>query len=410
MTTTIGVLGGTWRAQVTAWGDVDLGDGRVIGWHVAADDRWHSPADEATVRQVALDGTPVLETKVRIPGGDAIQRVWAVADHGGMTVIEVENDSSMPIAVALTGGGLLTSRPPANVPIEGIDLPADTIVLPVGHRTRVRAAFPHERLDRLPEEIAGPGQVAGGWLVHAYRASRVVLPTDGLADALVAARCALALDGPDAADDGDLLLGIGELVRLGEQADPWVLDVVEGAQRYIDGARRAKRRRAQDATPPHSSAPLWAAAGVLAAAGEIRGAADTVAAIARLGLTAPRPAGPPTTAGERTSAGTDRQSVAVIDEIEGLLARPTAAGECAIFPTGIPSEWWGQSFECHGLRAGPAHSLSFALRWHGERPAILWEVAGPRGLLLTGGAHDPSWSSVEPTGEALLVAPSGQLS
>ncbi len=41
----------------------------------------------------------MVETKLRVPGGDAVHRVWAVADHGGLTVIEVENDSPMPIAV-----------------------------------------------------------------------------------------------------------------------------------------------------------------------------------------------------------------------------------------------------------------------------------------------------------------------
>ena len=194
MTTTIGVLGGQWRGRVTPWGDVEGPVGDTITWHVAADDRWHTPADEQTVRQTALDGTPVPETRVRIPGGDAIQRVWATADHGGLTVIEVENDSSMAIAVAFSGGGLLTSRPPTEVPVEGIDLPPDTIVLPVGHRTRIRVARAHgpSRLDRLPDELAGPNQVAGGWLAHAEVASRLVLPDPVLATSVVADRCARA--------------------------------------------------------------------------------------------------------------------------------------------------------------------------------------------------------------------------
>jgi hypothetical protein len=385
VTTTIGVLGGKWRAQVTSGGDIQLADGRTVAWHVAADDRWHRPAEEETVRQVTIDGTPVVETKVRVPGGDAVQRVWAVADHGGLTMIEVENDSAMPIAVALSGGGLLTSRPPAAVPIEGIDLPADTIVLPVGHRTRVRAAIPHGTSpSRLPEDVAGPNQVAGGWMAHTSRASRVVVPDDSSAAPLVAARCALALDGPDAHDDATLLVGVGELVRMGEPAEPWVLDVVEAAQRVID----VSRRRGHTV----SGAALWAAADVLALAGEDRGAADIVGAIARLGDRVD-----PALAGDGPAA--------TIHRIETTFARPVAAGECRVFPAGIPQPWWGQSFECHGLRAGPAQRLSFAVRWHGERPAILWEVDGPGEVTLTGGAHDPSWRASAASGEALLIAP-----
>jgi hypothetical protein len=385
VTTTIGVLGGKWRAQVTGWGDLELADGRTIAWYVAADDRWHRPADEETIRQTTIDGTPVVETKLRVPGGDAIQRIWAVADHGGLTVIEVENDSPMPIAVALSGGGLLTNRPPTDVPIEGIDLPADSIVLPVGHRTRVRAGIPHgAALPRLPDEVAGPNQVAGGWLAHTGRASRVVGPDDAMATRLVAARCALALDGPDAADDASLLAGIGELVRMGEPAELWMLDVVETAQRLIDVGRRARGSV--------SATALWAAADVLALAGEDRGAGDIVASIARLG--------------DRAAHDVPLDGpVAMIREVEDVFARPVGAGECRLFPAGIPPTWWGQSFEGHGLRAGPAQRLSFAVRWHGERPAMLWEVDGPGQLTLTGGAHDPSWRNTAPTGEALLKPP-----
>jgi len=55
-------------------------------------------------------------------------------------------------------------------------------------------------------------------------------------------------------------------------------------------------------------------------------------------------------------------------------------------------------------------SISFAVRWHGPRPALLWELApaanvGPVRLVAPG--LDPSWSSVEPAGEALLAPLAG---
>ena len=56
---------------------------------------------------------------------------------------------------------------------------------------------------------------------------------------------------------------------------------------------------------------------------------------------------------------------------------------------------------------------SFALRWHGERPALLWEVIPGSGVDPTGSGPqftapglDPSWSATGWTGEALL-APMG---
>ncbi len=46
---------------------------------------------------------------------------------------------------------------------------------------------------------------------------------------------------------------------------------------------------------------------------------------------------------------------------------------------------------------------SFAVRWHGARPALLWDV--PAGTTVTAPALDPAWSSAEPVGETLLAEP-----
>ena len=110
---TTGVTGGRWRAEVTPAGAVEPWDGSdPLAWFVAADDRWHDPARDTGVRHRRVDGTAVFETAVRVPGGDAVQRVWSVADRGGITLIEVHNDSPLPIACAFTRPDLLTTRPP----------------------------------------------------------------------------------------------------------------------------------------------------------------------------------------------------------------------------------------------------------------------------------------------------------
>jgi hypothetical protein len=73
----------------------------------------------------------------------------------------------------------------------------------------------------------------------------------------------------------------------------------------------------------------------------------------------------------------------------------------------LPPAWRGQSIEVGGAptRFGP---LSFAVRWHGPRPAVLWDLAvhpdlpGPVTLVAPG--LDRTWRSTEPAGEALLGA------
>ena len=74
-----------------------------------------------------------------------------------------------------------------------------------------------------------------------------------------------------------------------------------------------------------------------------------------------------------------------------------------------PEQWTGAPVEAHHL-ATPWGSVSFALRWHGGRPALLWEVEPPPGLaadaavpVLTAPGLDPGWEGVGWTGEALLA-------
>ena len=247
-TTVLGVTGQPWRAYVAPWGDVTVcgvDDTVDLRWFVAAEDRWHVPSVEPAVRQRRVDGTPVVETRLRIPDGDAVARAWAVADHGGLIVIEVENESPLPFAVAFSGGRVLTERPPAAVPIQGIDLPDDAIVLPVGHRASVRVAVandPRQTGNRLPS-VAPALAVARGWLAVVHRASRLVLPDDGMVDAVTAARCDLLLDGPvDASvDPAGFLLDVAELARLGGDADSWMPEIVEPIARIARSITSAAR-------------------------------------------------------------------------------------------------------------------------------------------------------------------------
>ena len=79
---------------------------------------------------------------------------------------------------------------------------------------------------------------------------------------------------------------------------------------------------------------------------------------------------------------------------------------CQLLPLGLPDDWLGANFEVHDLPAGEGGRASFALRWHGERPAVLWESTAP----LTAPVLAPTWSTAAGAerGEALWPAPSGR--
>ena len=74
-----------------------------------------------------------------------------------------------------------------------------------------------------------------------------------------------------------------------------------------------------------------------------------------------------------------------------------------------PDGWYGGKVELHD--APTAHGrISFAIRWHGTRPALLWELEPHEGdppVTITVPGLDPTWSTIELRGDALLaeVAP-----
>ena len=97
----VGALGFGARARVDGHGAV-TGDELAVDWWVGADDRWHFPAEEASTHRHRPSAAPIVETSVRVPGGEAAQRVYgATAEGNGTVVIEVENRSPAPFTLAL---------------------------------------------------------------------------------------------------------------------------------------------------------------------------------------------------------------------------------------------------------------------------------------------------------------------
>ncbi len=379
---TTGVTGGVWRASITPWGSVEPWDDTpALNWFVAADDRWHVPEAEPAIRQQRVEGTAVVETRLRVPNGDVVQRIYSVADSGGLTIVEVENESTMPVAVAFDRRDVLTERAVAEVPIEGIELPPDGFVLPLGHKAAIRVAIAHgrQRSGALPAGRSTHLQVVRGWLALTERASRFVLP-DGergasVAEAVTAERCELALGSiPHAHDDPiGFALALGELVRMGEQPEHWVPELVEAVELIgpIVGW--------------DADAALDAAGRVLVAADERRARRDLGAIVERRASSS-RPDAPP--GGVRSIAW-----------LESLLA---CGG--ALLAVGFPPLWLGQSFDVYGIPVADTTTVSYAIRWHGERPALLWEQSGPA-VELTAPLLAPAWSSSEPKGETLWPPP-----
>ena len=401
MTTRLGVLGFGALATVDERGAVATGD-LTVDWWVGADDRWHVPADEASTHQQRVAAAPVIETTVRVPGGEVAHTVYGVALAAGAgVVVEVENRSPAPLTVALVvrvgvpgriefNGSVLrsdgvpllvVSRAPGAwssgawssegwssgastaatvmagdarpAPVESCEGPIELALLfPVPHRTRIRAA-----LGDLGSDITGPvpidlrnladaGAVVRGWERQLDRGMQAQVP--GAAGERVDAARA------------DLLLAPRDDAQVFAALEDWGFDAeAEGAWSALGfTARRRARRRVETADP-------WRAA---------------------------------------TVADAGRDPAGFLSALRAVLVRESDP-TIDLLP-GFPPDWLGQSLtvDTVPLRAGP---LSFAVRWHGARPALLWDA--PPGVELRVPALDPAWSSREPAGETLLAEPPAPL-
>ena len=401
----VGVRGAAWSAGVSAWGDLFVEDQERLRWFIAADDRWYRPSRETTVRQREVSGVPVIETRIKVPGGDAVQRVYGVANFGGAIVVEIYNDSSLPFAVAFDRGDISTMREPSPTGVQGIDLPAGSVVFPVGHHATMRAAVlvgagvdaANRRLTAQEiESLPSFEQVERGWLGALQISSRVDVPNLSWSSVLTSQRCKVLLsnsaelaESSDISLAVDLLLDRAERVRLGDKPAQWVDEVAVATERILKQC--AKTQSVQW----FEERALLGAGMVLNRAGESRGLQDFVSVWSRLAeagrisdlaLASPE------------IAGTVRQ----IAWIESQLVAQRRDGVIEICPCGIDKSWLGVNFECHKLLASPEHLISYAVRWHGEKPALLWEIDGPVGTKVAASAIDRTFSSTEMRGETLL--------
>lgn len=390
--TWLGALGAPRRLQVDEHGWVHAAGRGDIGWLVGAPDRWLDPRAEVSVRQRLIRSTPVVETLLHVGRDDVVWRTYAVAARGGALVVELENTGAVPVALAVVRPDsvpLATARPASTAPVPGVDFEPGTLVFAVPHRTTWRGAVPFGDPEAVrPSEVAALPSgtaTAAGWVAHVDAGVRTDVP---FAAELTAARCQLLLrDDPAAvvpllqwgfepaalerllADDHTPLAGILEHWRL---------------QRDVAFARAtaafvaAQLPSSQDLT----GVSARSAAALLDAVGEVRAAGDVRRLAGRLGLP-DRPT-----------------SIEPLDRMRDVLVDDW--GDVLAIAPGWLRDWDGVNVEVHGLPTAFGR-LSFAVRWHGDRPAVLWELEPhDEPFVITTPALSPSWRTAERRGEVLL--------
>jgi hypothetical protein len=389
----VGVLGRPGWAEVDERGAVSAADGSWrLDWWVGAE-RWRDPRAEAAVRHTARDGAPVFETALRVDGGDVRHRVYGAAERDGLVMVEVENDSPAPVAVAFLLSGargrpLLSLRPPTTVagPTGPGAPPDDAVRFPIPHRGVVRVAIPlHGPLAQAtpgwPDRAPTAAQVISGWHTSLERAERIDAPGSW------PDRYALALSQLLLVDDQE---PASKLIALGARVRLKTASVDRGTAHAVGSAAHALASRARGTIAVTDRVALVDALGLLIAAGDRRAASDVARVL-----------------DESTADSTASELSASADVVATL--RHTVATDARVAEpelhllSSLPPEWQGANVAAHDLptRFG---RLSFAVRWHGTRPALLWELdardEGP--VTLRAPMLDPHWSTVLRRGEALL--------
>ena len=389
----VGVIGAPGHARVSSWGRVAPGN---VSWHldwwIGADDRWHAPEHEAAVRQTMVDGMPVVRTAMRIPGGDALQQLAAVPEPDELAIVDVTNDSPGAFVLALVirdaasveidGTMVYVDGSPALRPMRapsrwatgtseaapdelhatvvggaasaGPFVPvsdpaghaAAALLFPIAHRTTFRCAValdPRGMRSVDPVTLPAPESVARGWRAQLGRGMRVELPEAALQDAIDGARAQVLLAGQVPGAGPEVVAALEDWGFDAEARTAW---------------KRLSRRARKQATE--------------------RDAADWT-------IVRDRAAGDPASLLIAARAAVMRESRNVVE----------------LFPS-LPDEWRGAALDVRDAptREGP---VSCAVRWHGERPALLWDA--PAGVTVRAPGLDPSWSTDQRTGETLLGAP-----
>lgn len=498
--TVIGALDADRLAGVEPDGRVRIdGSSWALDWWVGAEDRWHVPADSPSTRQRLVGGSPVVETRVRIPSGDAVHRAYGARDANGeaVVVVEIENDSKVPFAVALAvrpadplrggvkdvsaegtevrvGGklALLAARAPgrrvamakadgdlSEVVLGGAAQPAAAVearcpeggasaavVFPLAHTAILRVVLPLGAGAIDVAAVPTAAQVASGWRTHARRGARLELPDRRLQDAFDANVCHLLLRPQGfavaaalvrigfAAEAAVALLGDPLATAAAEQPGEallalsahWSLTRDEGfADRAVPVVASLVAKLGRSGTPEELRLGAIATAGaaaLLASVGEERAASDVRTAGEVMSATSAAPQPPPAPTGVEpllemlttasptwTWAGpADGHELAVgaalLVGIRNLLVAEGTASASLLLSPHVPATWFGQGWEVHDLPTGFGR-LSYAVRWHGDRPALLWELdpwPGAPPVTITAPGLDLAWSSTEARGEALL--------
>ncbi|MFN8035575.1 MAG: hypothetical protein U0V73_06555 [Acidimicrobiia bacterium] len=370
----VGSIGGRHLARLGERGGLSTDRGFSVEWCIGADDRWHRPEQEVAVRQSRRGAAPVYDTAMRVPGGDAVQRVYGIGGPSDLVVMEIANESPAPFVAGFVLRGEL-----GRVTLEGARVR-------VGRRTvlvlpRVPARWAHGRAIGEAVAIATSGGAGEGAFPRAKKVAEAVFLYPVAHRARVRGGVVLGDEAGTAVD-----------MTLAPDADDatrgWHAQLGRGMQLVVSD--EAVRQRV-DAARADALLEAWGgrADATLFATLEAWGLDEEAARVwRRLGIRA-----------RRRAARPDALRSWLLEARDGLVSERDGHVDL------LPDPAWLRDLPGIEVLDAPTRRgrVSFALRRHADRLALLWECERA-GVRLRAPALDPAWETSEPRGDALLGA------
>lgn len=455
--TLLAPLDGSRYAHVDTAGNVGrVGQAERLTWQVRTADGWTLPAGTCEQR---LDGAAVIETTLGVDNGTIVQRC-AVGIAGGIPALAIEFENRSDYAVAI---GLAVEAPSASTitsnehgllingeafalfgsgtrPQQELDDPHAVFALP--HTATLKVTVP---LDRTPLSLVelgalavpSPSDINRGWERHLDKGFRIEVGDDDLEAAVRPLQRSLLSLGPGESDcwkwavamcesgyaseiDADLeilanespahvVFGVGRWAELGGDLTQ-TERILEPLARSAFTLRRANH---QVIVPMGWSVGMLAGAVRAAVAIDQPDVADELAGLTGLDI---RKSPLATVADVRADLASASATYAFSEGhhggMDGHVLRSIRhlvvdeGGDTVDLLASMPAAWRGRPMAAHNVPIA-AGNLSYGLRWHGPRPALLWELdrRSEARFEVRVPSISSEWSSLDDVGESLLPDP-----
>ncbi len=422
-----------------------------LDWWVRTEEGWRYPSRTRSVRQ-EIGAVPVVQTSFAVPGGSLVALVYAVQGQKGPgLVIAYENQSGTAIALALAlrpidndGLGIAETvkvydgtiavdgvkvlradrTPAASVAatdfaalaagVERANVETSTDATSPDGRAQAALIFPMPHSSRLQvllgadlalSTVPSLEAVSKGWTAHLDQFFSVEVEGDDIGERLATQTRRLATSirkgrvvrPRNAVEDWTLVEDLTVAESLLAAGDTNV--AAELVMASLDSDRLLALTNREREAAFNSFTRLWQ----FSRRPELLEATEESLDVPLEVLAGATP--PP--------AGSDSKAWPVVAARETAALQnvfvSVAGGELHLLG-GFDIAWRGRTIDVRNART-PFGRISYSLRWHGERPALLWELEpfGPEtndanpSFVVRVPELDDSWSSTERAGEALLA-------